>query len=51
MFGNVLKEKEYKGECDRDIGHPGEEREKYWKIMDMTFVSEAAAYYILQQLC
>uniref|UniRef100_A0ACD5V8N2 Uncharacterized protein n=1 Tax=Avena sativa TaxID=4498 RepID=A0ACD5V8N2_AVESA len=45
VFGNVIKEKEYKGECDRDIGHPGEEREKYWKIMDMTFVSEPAAYY------
>lgn len=31
-------------ECEKDIGHPGDEREKYWKIMEMTFVSEAAAY-------
>uniref|UniRef100_A0ACD5XCJ2 Uncharacterized protein n=1 Tax=Avena sativa TaxID=4498 RepID=A0ACD5XCJ2_AVESA len=38
------KEKEYKVDCDKDNGHPGDEREKYWKIKDLTFCSKAAAY-------
>lgn len=27
-----------------DIGHPEDKRDMYWKMMEMTFVSEAAAY-------